>query len=120
MIWILYRDFFSDVNLAIEIWDSDMIFQNILVLIAGIGSTVFTLFPYIANLIIASRIKEIIRNNAAAKGWFQYHTPVFTFLVIISGGCHAALALVSSNVFGIKILSCGLTRYELKQLTIVC
>ena len=83
---------------------------------AGIGSTAFTLIPYIANLVIASRIKEIIKNNAAAKGWFQYNTPVFTILVVISGGSHAALSLVSSNIFGLMIFGCGLTQYELKQM----
>merc|ERR1712176_1725184 len=80
------------------------------------GSVFFVLVPYVANLFIASRIKNIIRNNAAAKAWFQSNTPVFTVLVVLSGGCHAALSLVSSRISGLTILTCGLTQYELKQL----
>ena len=111
-----YRDFYSDLNLSIEILTRDDLLEDILILIAGFGSGFFVLVPYIANLVIASRIKEIIKHNAAAKGWFQYHTPIFTVLVVLSGGCHAALSVVSSNVFGVKLLSCGITQYELKQL----
>ena len=111
-----YRDFFSDVNLAIEILGREDVGNNTLIFIAGVGSAAFTVIPYAANLFVASRIKEIIKNNVAAKAWFQYHTPVFTILVVICGGCHAALSIVSSNVFGLKILSCGLTQYELKQM----
>ena len=85
-------------------------------MVAGFGSCFFVLVPYIANLVIASRIKEIIKDNVAAKSWFQGNTPIFTVFVVLSGGCHAALSVVSSNVFGLKLFSCGITRYELKQL----
>ena len=112
----MYRDFYSDLNLTIEILTRDDLFEDLLILVSGFGSGFFVLVPYIANLIIASRIKEIIKHNTAAKAWFQYHTPVFTLLVVLSGGCHAALSVVSSNVFGLKILSSGVTQYELKQL----
>ena len=36
---------------------------------------------------------------------------------MFTGGSYNALALVSSNVFGLKILSSGLTQFELKQLS---
>ena len=74
------------------------------------------MIPYIANLIIASRIKELIKRNVAARSWFQGYTPIFAALVVLSGGCHAALAVASSNVFGLKIFSCGVTKYEMKKL----
>ena len=48
---------------------------------------------------------------------FQYRSIVFTMLVVATGGCYPALALVSSNIFGLKLTSCGLTQYELKQLS---
>ena len=48
---------------------------------------------------------------------FQEFTAVFCLLVVFTGGCYAALALVSSNAFGLKLLSCGLTQFELKRLT---
>ena len=37
--------------------------------------------------------------------------------MVFTGGSYAALALVSSNIFGNKFYSSGLTQYELKQLT---
>ena len=37
-------------------------------------------------------------------------------MVVFTGGSYSALALVSSNVFGLKIFGCGVTRYELRQL----
>ena len=83
---------------------------------AGIGSAAFTLIPYVANLIVAARIKEIIKDNLAAKSWFQHKANLFTLLVVFTGGSYSALALVSSNVFGLKIFGCGITRYELRQL----
>ena len=83
---------------------------------AGIGSAAFTLIPYIANLVVAARIKEIIKDNLAAKSWFQHKANLFTLLVVFTGGSYSALALVSSNVFGLKIFACGITRYELRQL----
>ena len=102
--------------MSIEIITKQDLFGDILLLIAGFGSTFFVLVPYIANLVIASRIKELIKHNAAAKSWFQGYTPIFTALVVLSGGCHAALSVVSSNVFGLRIFSCGITRYEMKRL----
>ena len=47
---------------------------------------------------------------------FQAYSTVFCLLVVFTGSCYSSLALVSSNVCGLKILSSGLTRYELKQL----
>ena len=41
---------------------------------------------------------------------------MFTLLVVFTGGCYPALAVVSSNAFGLKLLSCGLTQFELKKL----
>eukprot|EP01083_Nonionella_stella_P297067 1009058_1 len=109
-------DFSSDINLAIELWQIQDLFDHILLLIAAMGSTAFVLIPYIANLIIASRIKNIIRNNQHAKGWFQYNTAIFTVLVVLCGGAYPALAVVSSNMFGLNITSSGLTKYELQQM----
>ena len=93
-----------------------MIFENTLILAAGIGSATFTIIPYVANLIVASRVKEIIKDNVAAKSWFQHKANLFTLLVVFTGGSYSALALVSSNIFGLKIFSCGVTLYELRQL----
>eukprot|EP01084_Bolivina_argentea_P018698 34793_1 len=111
-----FWDFGSDVNLCVEIWTRNDL-GNILLLISAVGSTLFVLIPYIANLIMAANIKNIIRNNEAAKAYFQHNTPLFCLLVVLTGGTYPALSLVSSNVFGLKIVSSGLTQYELGKLS---
>ena len=108
-------DFVSDINLSIEIITTHKL-DNPLILLAGLGSMAFTILPYLCNLIIAGRIKRIIRNNDAAKAWFTDYSTLFVLLVICSGGAHPSLALVSSNVFGLWFLNSGLTLYELRQL----
>ena len=45
------------------------------------------------------------------------NTALFCILVVITGGCYPALALCSSNIFGIRIFSSGLTQYELGKLS---
>ena len=47
---------------------------------------------------------------------FENHSKVFTALTALTGGSYAALALVSSNVFGLNLTSSGLVKHELKQL----
>ena len=97
-------DFYSDINLSIEIWNDEI--GDILILISAVGSTMFVLIPYFANLVWATRIKNLIRGNEAAKAWFQYKSKIFTMLVVMTGGCYPALSLISSNIFGLSI-----TRY---------
>eukprot|EP01083_Nonionella_stella_P105087 302087_1 len=112
-----FWDFYSDVNLAGEIWNHDARGDNMLLLVSAIGATFFVIVPYIANLVIAANIKHIIRKNQAAKSWFQYNTFIFTILVVVTGGSFPALALVSSGIFGMAIFTCGLTQYELKRMS---
>ena len=109
-------DFGSDVNLCVEMWNRPDL-DRVVILICVIGSTLFVVIPYFANLVYATKIKTIIRGNEAAKSWFQYRSRVFTMLVVMTGGCYPALSLVSSNIFGLKVMSSGLTQYELKKLT---
>eukprot|EP01084_Bolivina_argentea_P074739 135556_1 len=124
-------DFVSDVNLAIEIWgdlngngipdkeEEDVTFKdaNLLVLISAIGSSVSIILPYIVNLAIAANIKRLIRKNNAAKAYFQYYAAVYVLFVVLSGGAYPALAVVSSNIFGLIMFNSGLTRHELKKLS---
>eukprot|EP01083_Nonionella_stella_P080654 221711_1 len=122
-VWIFalqFWDFYSDINLSVEIWNTDKDFyagENLLLLISAFGSTFFVITPYIANLVVAARIKLWIRNNSMAKSYFEGNTPLFAILVVITGGAYPALALVSSRIFGLQIMSCGLTQYELKQMS---
>ena len=48
---------------------------------------------------------------------FKHNTAFFSALVIATGGCYPALAVVSSNMFGHPLTSSGLTRYELSKLS---
>eukprot|EP00485_Elphidium_margaritaceum_P001137 CAMPEP_0202697512 /NCGR_PEP_ID=MMETSP1385-20130828/10856_1 /ASSEMBLY_ACC=CAM_ASM_000861 /TAXON_ID=933848 /ORGANISM="Elphidium margaritaceum" /LENGTH=269 /DNA_ID=CAMNT_0049353997 /DNA_START=16 /DNA_END=821 /DNA_ORIENTATION=- len=91
--------------------------SNFLILISAIGSTVFTVVPYVANLFFALRIRNIIKQNPTAMSWFQHKSFLFASLVVLTGGCYPALRLISSNMFGWDVFSCGLTRFELKSFT---
>ena len=79
-----FWDFASDVNLCLDIWITEDISgqfsdtneersrENVIILIVAFGSAVFVLVPYIANLIIAVRIKNYIKTNEAAKAWYVW------------------------------------------------
>ena len=110
-------DFISDINLSIEIFRDGNFLSNGLIAISGLGCVIFILIPYITNLIIAGRIKKRIKYNDVAKAWFTDYSFIFVLLVCFSGGSYPSLALVSSNAFGLKILSSGITLYELKLLS---
>eukprot|EP01084_Bolivina_argentea_P204582 349404_1 len=109
-------DVYSDINLCAEIVTRDDLFHNSLIFISGFGSVCFLLLPYSVNLFIASKIKEITKNNTTAQSWFENNTKKFATLVVLTGSVYTALAVVSSRLFGLKMLSCGLTEYELKRL----
>ena len=125
-------DFVSDINLSFEIWgdlngntvpDTDdeaytgFKDANILILIAAVGSTASIVLPYVVNLAIAANIKRLIRKNNAAKAYFQYYSAIYVLFVVLSGGAYPALAVVSSNIFGLVMFNSGLTKYEMKKLS---
>eukprot|EP01083_Nonionella_stella_P216335 777780_1 len=114
---VQFWDFASDANLVSEIWSRPDVHDNVLILYSAYGATTFTAVPYIANLVIASRIKPMVKRNAAASSWFQRYSAIFVLLVVLTGGCYPALSLVSSNIFGLNITSSGLTLHELKQMS---
>ena len=82
----LHRDFASDVNLCLDIWITENMFDELsllindeskersrsdfIILIVAFGSAIFVILPYITNLIVAVRIKNIIKTNEAAKAWY--------------------------------------------------
>eukprot|EP01083_Nonionella_stella_P302511 1043272_1 len=103
----VYKPCNSDVNLSVEIWNHPALNDNVPLLVAAIGSTGFVVVPYIANLIVAANIKNITKTNQAAKGYFNSNVAIFAAFVVITGGCYPALALVSSGVFGLEILTSG-------------
>ena len=97
-------------------WARRDVLTNKLVLASATGSTVFVVLPYVVNLLWAARVKDIVRDNEVARTWFQTRAPIFTCLVVLTGGAYPALSVVSSNCFGLPLFNCGLTRYELRRL----
>ena len=72
-------------NLCLDIWITENIFdtlaelgnteqtrRGIIILAVAFGSAIFVIIPYIANLVIAVRIKNYIKTNEAAKAWYVY------------------------------------------------
>ena len=43
--------------------------EDMIIRIVGIGCALFVIIPYLANLIIAVRIKHYIKHNESAKSW---------------------------------------------------
>ena len=106
-------------SLSFEVWATWYLWRSNLILVSAFGSTGFILIPYLFNLYSASTIKGkggVVAKNKAAQIWFTSHSAVFTGIVMLSGSTYTALMLVSSNVFGLNMLHCGLTKYELKKL----
>ena len=64
------RDFASDLNLTYEITTRDDVKSDPVILIIAVGSIFFIAVPYLTNLVIAAKIKKVIKNNEAAKSWF--------------------------------------------------
>ena len=111
-------DLVSDLYLSFEILDvynekKQRIFAYIFV-----ASMFFSVFPYITNLVIAANIRRYddVQKNIAATSWMNQRSALFVILTVVTGGSHAALAVLSSNVFGLEIFTTGLTKYELNRL----
>jgi len=115
-------DFGSDVSLSLEVWSRDDLLTRTVIKVVAFLSSAFVVGPYFVNLFVAARIRtygNVIRRNEAASTYFEHKQKLFIFLVVLTGGCHPALEMVSSNIFGLPLFSSGLTRYELKQLAVV-
>eukprot|EP01084_Bolivina_argentea_P110379 197118_1 len=116
-------DFISDINLCYDIFNNDLIhsgdLRSTIILWCGIFAALFTALPFISNMIYGIRIKKqkVIQNNRRADEYFTANMAVFMALIVMSGGCHPSLLLVSSNIFGLNAFQSGLTKPELNKLT---
>ena len=88
-------------------------------LASGIMSMLFLVVPYGLNVAYAAKVPNstIIQNNTSARTWFEQRQSMFITLVVFSGGCYPAMSLCSSNIFGIPLLNCGLSSFELTALS---
>jgi len=111
-----FWDFTSDISLLFELWGHDDLWNERLLFVAAIGSTAFLIIPFAFNLYRASTVKQLVGSNEAARTWFENHLPIFVGTVVITGGCYPALGFVSSGIFGIDLLTSGLTKHEIRDL----
>ena len=77
----------------------------------------FVIVPYLANMYAAITLYKNISMNNMARLYFENRLVFFCALVLISGGVHASIQLVSSKIFGLAIFDCGLSKRELTQFT---
>eukprot|EP01084_Bolivina_argentea_P054685 100279_1 len=79
----------------------------------------FTVVPYIANLLSSHRIIISIMDNDVisdyTKDYFRENSSIYSICVLLSGGSFYALCIVNSNLLGIKKLSSGLSKKQLKN-----
>eukprot|EP01083_Nonionella_stella_P015982 44691_1 len=112
-------DLISDVNLAIEILMSHTLSLDNTLTWCGISALFFTIAPFISNVFYAVTIhsQKVIKNNTAASAYFKNHLTEFILIVVFTGGCFPSLSLVASRCFALDIFNCGLTVFELNQLS---
>ena len=109
-------NFYTDINLCVEILDKSSLNHDIFVLIAGIGVLIFIILPFLINFTFAAKrnLKSIIRSNIACKYYFDSKTNYILFFVfmISTGATWIGLALLSSRIFAVSVLNNGLTVYD--------
>merc|ERR1719474_1549718 len=79
----------------------------------------FFIFPYFINLYssvtITRKIAEDPMISSYSKKYFQQKSRFYTFCVLLSGGSFRALKFMNSNLFGLRLLSAGLSTSQLQQ-----
>ncbi len=133
-IWDLYSDVFFFISCGKKASNNDYRTLDIILLL---GSSVFVVIPYIANMVpfslsfyiyifllaylplfrtqraafsISSNLKE---HNTSTYLWFLRNSKLFIICVGITGGTYSTLAFTSSRLFGLNVLSSGLSRADL-------
>eukprot|EP01084_Bolivina_argentea_P299795 516812_1 len=110
-------DLVSDINLSVEILlKFNNIFELSLLYIAGYGSVIFIVIPYIVNIFVAVNIKNMVSGNNVSVSYFEQRSALFISLVVFSGASYPSLALLSSRLFGIELFNSGLTSHEMRNL----
>ena len=111
-------DLVSDLYLSFEILDVYNLKRESIFGYLFVASMFFSVMPYLANLAIAANIRkyDAVQKNVAATSYMNQRSALFVILTVITGGSHPALAVLSSNVFGLEIFTTGLTKYELNRL----
>ena len=67
------------------------------------------------TLILQCNIFEVLSLNHNGLSFVTQNRFVLVTLIIMSGGFHPSLALLSSGIFGLDILNSGITKYELNE-----
>ncbi len=76
--------------------------------------------PYVMNLYSSINITRKIANDdnisSYSKQYFRGKSKIFTLLVLLSGGSFRALKFMNCNLFGLAILSSGLSNLQPQRL----
>eukprot|EP01083_Nonionella_stella_P055436 146253_1 len=93
--------------------------KEYLLIIAAWGMLLCILIPYCMNVYFAARIPRKTASNMHCRTYFSPsgNLSLFITLVVFSGACYPSLDLVGSGIFGLSIANCGLTSFELNQLS---
>ena len=79
---------------------------------------IFVVGPYFLNLVSSVNITRKIVNDESmsehSKQYFRAKSKVYVILVLMSGGAFPALKLMNSNLFGLGLLSAGLSTIQLQ------
>ena len=68
----------------------------------AIVSPIFILIPYLGNVNAALTISQRMDLNPIASLYFETKSVFFCMLVLLGGGVHAAIQLLTSKMFGIS------------------
>eukprot|EP01083_Nonionella_stella_P181045 647282_1 len=116
-------DLITDMNLAYEILgriadmkseDSEEGSDTTLLVLSGIGCTMFVVIPWLLNIFFAIRVTSWVEYNKKAVPYFESRAALFIILVLFSGATYPTLMLLSSRIFGLDPFNAGLTAYELR------
>eukprot|EP01083_Nonionella_stella_P032694 89465_1 len=113
-------DFVSDVNLCLEIvfqFTAVFDYDHALLYIAGYGSVIFVVLPYVLNISMSLKVKQYVSKNSAASIYVEQRAAFVTTLVVLTGSMYAVLNLTSSRLFGLEVFNSGLTTFELRNLS---
>ena len=75
--------------------------------------------PYALNLMSAVNVTRKITTDQSmsehSKQYFRAKTKVYVVLVLLSGGAFPALKVMNSNLFGLDLLSAGLSTVQIEN-----
>ena len=118
---IRINDVFTDISVCIIIWNNYINNINheysLYYLILAIGSAVFLIVPYIANVINASKTKsKKFLNKIRVQEYFSQNSLIFLIIALLTGDAYVTLQVTNSKLFAINKLDLGITDYDFRHM----